>query len=180
MHPEGIMDNATYSLIGEAYKEVEEKEKWCFNTSNIADIAILSTEAVFGGEASHTNTSGGDEGCVKILLEGNYLFDVIDLESNFSNYKVIILPDVIRIDDKLELLLKEFVAEGGKLLATGESGLSAEDKFVFDFGAEYMGTIEYQPSYFKPKFKVNSLETSAYVMYSQGHNVKPLMGVEHG
>ncbi len=180
LHPEGLMDNATYSLIGEAYKEVEEKEKWCFNTENIADIAMLSTEAVHMDSTGSIKGGSEDEGCVKILLEGNYLFDVIDLKSDFSKYKIIILPDVIRIDEKLKKLLNEFVIEGGKLLATGESGLSAEDKFVFDFGAEYISKCEYQPSFFKPNFKINSLETASFVMYSPGHHVKPLMGVEHG
>ncbi len=180
LHPEGLMDNATYSLIGAAYKEVEEKEKWCFNTKNIADIAMMSTEAVIDDGTGSIKGGSEDEGCVKILLEGNYLFDVIDLESDFSKYKVIILPDVIRIDEKLETLLKDYVAEGGKLLASGESGLSADDQFVFDFGAEYIEKCEYQPSYFKPKFELNSLETASFVMYSPGHYVKPLMGVEHG
>lgn len=180
MHPEGLMDLATYSLIGEAYKEVEEKEKWCFDVECVADIALLSIEAALNEEGNSRKCSGSDEGCVKILLEGNYLFDVIDLESDFSKYKVIILPDVIRINDELADLLKEYVAEGGKLLASGESGLSFDNKFVFDFGAEYVAPSEYQPSFFKPKFKIKALETSSYVMYSPGHTVKPLMGVEHG
>jgi len=180
LHPEGLMDKATYSLIGAAYQEIEEKEKWCFNTENIADIAMLSTEAVYMDSTGSIKSGSEDEGCVKILLEGNYLFDVIDLESDFSKYKVIILPDIIRIDERLEKLLKEFVTEGGKLLATGESGLSVDDIFVFDFGAEYISTCEHQPSFFKPNFEINSLETASFVMYSPGHHVKPLMGVEHG
>lgn len=180
LHPNGLMDNATYSLIGKAYKEIQNKEKWCFNTENIADVAMLSTEAI--DLTGYNNAKGGseDEGCIKILLEGKYLFDVIDLESDFSKYKVIILPDAIRINDNLNGLLTKFVADGGKLLASGESGLLANDRFAFDFGAEYIGESEYQPSYFKPKFKPRDLETSAYVMYSPGHVIKPLMGVEHG
>ena len=180
LHPEGLMDKATYSLIGAAYQEIEEKEKWCFNTENIADIAMLSTEAVYMDSTGSIKGGSEDEGCVKILLEGNYLFDVIDLESDFSKYKVIILPDIIRIDERLEKLLKEFVTEGGKLLATGESGLSADNQFVFDFGAEYISKCEHQPSFFKPNFEISSLETASFVMYSPGHHVKPLMGVEHG
>ena len=180
LHPEGLMDNATYSLIGAAYKEVEEKEKWCINTDNIADIALLSTESVLRDDSGGIKGGSEDEGCAKILLEGNYLFDVIDLDSDFSKYKVIILPDMIRIATKLEESLKDYIASGGKLLATGESGLTTEDSFAFDFGAEYIGKSECQPSYFKPKFKIDSLESSAYVMYSPGHIVKPLMGIEHG
>ncbi|KAG2872026.1 hypothetical protein PC115_g24708 [Phytophthora cactorum] len=45
LHPAGQMDLATYSLIGEAYREVEAKEEWCRDTTAIADIALLSVEA---------------------------------------------------------------------------------------------------------------------------------------
>lgn len=180
LHPGGLMDNATYSLIGEAYKEVEEKEKWCFNTSNIADVALLSTEAIQLKKVGNIKGGSEDEGCAKILLEGKYLFDVIDLESDFSKYKVIILPDIIRVDDRLNKILGEYVMNGGKLLASGESGITDNNNFAFDFGAEYIEKSKYQPSYFKPKFKPGDLEISSYVMYSPGHVIKPFMGIEHG
>ncbi|MDX1359368.1 MAG: alpha-amylase family protein, partial [Clostridia bacterium] len=180
LHPEGLMDPATYGLIGAAYSEVETKEEWCFNTGNIADVALLSTESVLGSKSEGVKGGSEDEGCVKILLEGKYLFDVIDLENDFSKYKVIILPDVIRIDDQVKNLLDAYVADGGKILASGESGLNSDDGFVFDFGAEYIGKSKFQPSYFKPKFKPGALEKTSFVMYSPGHIVKPHMGVEHG
>jgi len=180
LHPEGLMDNATYSLIGKAYEEVESKERWCFNTDNIADVAMLSTEAVYKDSTGSIKGGSEDEGCVKILLEGKYLFDIIDLESDFSKYRVIILPDVMRIDEKLKTLLTSYVAEGGKILASGESGLTVADEFAFDFGAEYIGKSEFQPSYFKPRFKPGELEEASFVMYNPGYIVKPKMGVEHG
>jgi hypothetical protein len=33
MHPDGWMEEATYKLIGEAYREVETKEAWCTNVT---------------------------------------------------------------------------------------------------------------------------------------------------
>jgi hypothetical protein len=180
LHPEGLMDPATYDLIGKAYSEVEAKEPWCLNTDNIADVAMLSTESITRYDNSNSKGGSEDEGCAKILLEGNYLFDVIDLESDFSKYKVIILPDVIQINNQLSELLGEYVSNGGKLLASGVSAQTDEGKFAFDFGAEYIGKSEFRPSYFKPKFKPGELEPSAYVMYSPGHIIKLLMGVEHG
>ena len=41
LHPNEKMDYATYNLIGEAYSRIEEREAWCENVENIADIGIL-------------------------------------------------------------------------------------------------------------------------------------------
>lgn len=178
LHPEGLMDYATYKLIGAAYSEVEAKEKWCDRVESLADVAMLSTEVL---DDSETRGSGSDDGCVKIMLEGKYLFDVIDLESDFSKYKVIILPDVIRLDSKIKGLIDKFIANGGKVLGTGVSGLcSDKDQFVFDFGAKYMGENEFEPSYFVPSFKPKSLEIAPFIMYGKGQHVELSDGVEHG
>ena len=180
LHPEGLMDPATYGLIGAAYSEVEEKEEWCLDTDNIADVAVLSTEAALGTYDGTVKGGSEDEGCVKILLEGKYLFDVIDLDYDFENYKVIILPDIIGIKGRLLEKLESFVANGGKILASGVSGLDENNSFAFDFGCEYIGKSEFSPSYFKPSFRPEPLESSSYVVYGPGHTVKPIMGIEHG
>ena len=46
MHPLGEMNMATYGLIGKAYSHVEEREPWLNGALNVADIAVLSAEAV--------------------------------------------------------------------------------------------------------------------------------------
>ena len=176
LHPEGLMDFATYKLIGSAYMEVEEKEEWCFDTDNIADIAVLSTESVIQNDMG-IKSGSEDAGCVKILLEGKYLFDVIDLDSDLTGYKVLILPDIIRIDERLDEKLTEFVADGGRILATGVSGLKNNNEFAFDFGALYVGESKFKPSYFKPGFEPKPLEISSFVIYRSGHDIKLHMGI---
>lgn len=181
LHPLGIMDDATYELIGAAYSEVEEKEQWCDDVDNIADIALLSTEAVVPESADNNISSDSDAGCVKMMLEGKYLFDVIDLEDDINKYKVVILPDFIRVDDKLGATLREFISGGGKVLATGISGLKSEsDEFGFDFGVRYVGESDYCPAYFKPSFKPKALNVSSYVMYTKGQHVELATGTSLG
>ncbi|MRN57286.1 alpha-amylase family protein [Paenibacillus monticola] len=174
LHPTGFMDPATYALIGEAYREVEAKEEWCQNTTAIADIALLSLEAA--GHAPGSKPLEGDNhsdtGAVRILLEGHYLFDVVDTEADWDKYKVIILPDAILITGSLQTKLAAFLAKGGKLLATGRSGLSPDGTcFALDFGAERQGVSPFKPSYFKPAFELPSLHTSSFVIYAEGQNI---------
>jgi len=185
LHPEGLMDIATYTLIGEAYREVEAKEEWCTNVSNVADIGLLSVEAA---NVSKTNSDGPstptgetDAGAVRILIEGKYLFNVIDTSEDFTKYKVIILPDYIRITSLLKDKLKTFVGNGGKVLATGESALNINgDAFAINFGVKWMGANIFKPDYFRPNFKLSNLGDAAFVFYSQGQRIELDGGTELG
>ncbi len=180
-HPLGKLDDATYTLIGQAYKELEEKEKWLDGGENIADIAFLSAEAVENyyinkGLLEQNCTSKWnvyDVGVNRILLEGKYLYDVIDCESDFLKYKVIILPDVVFVTDEIKKKFDEFLAQGGKILSPGTSGLDKDKNgFVFDFGAKYIGENKFNPDYLRPGFEMEGLYNSAYVIYSKGYNIE--------
>jgi len=184
LHPEGLMDEATYQLIGAAYSEVEKKEKWCNDVKSIADIALLSLDAVgtYGdGEGQMALTGKSDSGAARILLEGKFLFDVIDLEEDFNKYKVVILPDGVRINEALKNILQAYINNGGKLLVTGESGLNEEgQEFAIDLGAKWLGANSYRPDYFKPNFKLNNLGDTSFICYSQGQRVELSSGFELG
>lgn len=183
LHPDGRMDEATYALIGAAYEEVERKEAWCANVTNVADAALLSLEAA----GVHPKANVGlrethsDAGAVRMLLEGNILFDVVDKESDFSLYKVVILPDYVAVDDDLRSKLDSYLRQGGKIVATGWSGLDPEGGgFALDLGVRYAGLNPYRPDYFRPLFKPGSLEHAAFVFYSQGQKVELEGGIELG
>ncbi|MHC1695956.1 MAG: beta-galactosidase trimerization domain-containing protein [Eubacteriales bacterium] len=169
MHPTGFLDPATYEIIGAAYSEVEQKEAWCRDAQAVADIAMLSCEAASGMDA---NKGKIDAGCTRILLEGKYLFNVVDTQSDFSKYKLIILPDVIKITPALKAKLDNFLSGGGKLLATGWSGImDGTEDFAFDFGASRVGINGFKPDYIRPLFKTGQLPAASLIMYGQGQQI---------
>jgi hypothetical protein len=177
LHPAGYMDEATYALIGAAYKEVEVKEPWCTDTEAVADIGLLSLESITSSESAVDRAGPTDAGAVRMLLEGKWLFDVIDQESDFLRYKVVILPDRIQLNQVLLAKLEAFTQAGGKLLASGQSGLIEEgERFAFDLGARWISKDPYQPSYFRPNFSIAGLPEAAYVMYSPGQRIELLAG----
>ena len=183
LHPQGEMDMATYQLIGSAYSELETKEEWLDHVKQVTDVALFSFEAYSEsfGTGQMGKSTPSDIGAARMLLEGKYLFDVVDTETDLSPYKVVILPDQERITPALKEKLNAFLAKGGKLLATGKSGLKAdEDAFAYDFGVEYVGETPYNPDYFRPGFEMEGLYTSSYIMYSQGEAVKLAGGTELG
>ncbi len=145
LHPTAMIDGSTMAVIAPAYKWVEEREAWAVDSVNRADIAFLSAEAasrpgLVGIPGQMDNRfDGPDHGGVRVLLEGQFAFDVIDLDSDLHLYKLVILPDVIAVDDALKSRIDAYVAKGGRVLLTGKSGLR-DGKFLFDIGADWQGT----------------------------------------
>ena len=184
LHPLGEMDLATYELIGAAYKEIEEKEEYLENAENISDIAVFGVESAENYYNSKgmqkwsisAKTGNYDAGCARILLEGKYLFDYIDIETDFSKYKLIILPDRVPLDKELAKKLKAFTQNGGKVLSTGLSGINETGEFMLDFGCEFDCKNEFEPSYARPRFEIKSLKNSAFLIYSDEYKLKNVTG----
>jgi hypothetical protein len=140
LHPTAELDVSTYQIIGQAYREVAAKEEWVLESEQLFDIGVLSSEA----ENGTFRESAADEGASRILLEGHFLFAVIDRSMDFNRYKVLLLPDDIRIDFDLKAKLDRYLNDGGRLLMSGESGLWKDsDQPAFDLGAAYEGLSPY-------------------------------------
>ena len=182
LHPDGRMETATYDLIGAAYAEIEEREPWLDGVESVADIAVLSQEAIgnYYSDNVITGSKGadGDVGCVRMLLEGKYLFDVIDTLCPLDKYSLVILPDSITLDGALTDKLRAFTSRGGKVLATGRSGTDRSGAFTLDFGCEFKGETAHRPVYFRPYFDLGVLGNSAFVIYEQAYDISPRPGAK--
>lgn len=177
LHPLGKIDEGTYQTIGKAYAEVETKEAWCKGAINCCDIAILGDEAVNSEVADRDVKSPADIGANRIMLEGNYLYRFIDIQEEFDTFKLIILPDSIRLDDNLQKRLTEYLAHGGKILASGLSGTKAGTmEFVLEFGSKLQGVNEFQPDYVIPVTPFSTGQ-SAHIMYETGYLLQDVTGI---
>lgn len=181
LHPLGYLDANTYEIIGEAYREVKQKEPWCLEAETVKDIGILSSSAVNGGDTEHREDPA-DVGAGRILLEGHFLFDVIDPEMDFSGRKALLLPDNIKITPTLKEKLDAFLSDGGKLVLSGSSGLLEDGSgYAWDIGATYHGISEFQPDYIVPSDKIRpDFVTSPLVMYLNSSRLKAAGGTSLG
>ncbi len=157
MHPLSEMNMSTYGLIGKAYSLVEQKEPWINGAVNVADIAVLSAEAVTGDRDVKA-----DIGANRMLLEENLLYNFIDESMDFSAYKLLVLPDVEITSEETIQKIKTYIADGGKIIASAKS-LIKDNRFIVDIGAEYSGENEYNPTYLIPCYDTANGVTE-YVM----------------
>ena len=178
LHPHGVLDAATYDLIGGVYAQVAQKEAWCENAKAIADIGVFSAEEFFnrGTVAESARTPEQMMGVVRMLQEGKHQFDVVDSQSNLASYQLLILPDQIPVDAALKTKLEDFVGKGGAVLASYKSGLAPDGKAFATplFGLELVGEAPFSPDFLALNGSGlgQGLPATELVMYLQGMEVK--------
>lgn len=178
LHPSGKLDESTYKIIGEAYREVEKKEPWCDNVKCKANVAILSRASFYKTRQEFA----GDVGASRLLLELHVPFDILDRQMDFEEYKVLILADDIFVDEFLKEKLNSFLKNGGKLLISANAGINADNKgFFADLGIEDYGIAELFPNYLKPykEFAPEYISTP-FVMYGKSRQIKITKGESLG
>ncbi|MEZ0297624.1 MAG: alpha-amylase family protein [Candidatus Methylacidiphilales bacterium] len=148
LHPSGEMNRDTYALIGVAYNEVAVNEPWCGNVVPSARIAIVSTVKDQGSLSGQSQKVYADEGASRMLLELQLPFVVLDAQTEWTSYDLIILPDSIELNPDLLERAKQYLANGGRILASGSSLMNADKTaFAIDPGATLKGRGDLNTTY---------------------------------
>ncbi len=178
LHPRGVLEAATYELVGPVYASVEAKEPWCAGARAVAEIGVFTPEAI-GAADGQVDTSV--RGALRMLLETHHQFDVIDADTDWTRYAVVILPDKITFDARLGTKAEEYLAGGGSLIASGRSALKQDGGGFACAGmpVTYCGEARYAPNYAAPRpVLANGLAATPYVMYDGGFEVEPVADAE--
>ncbi|MES0885168.1 alpha-amylase family protein [Roseibium sp. SCP14] len=182
LHPKGRLNADTYDLIRPAYQRVKKLEPFARNATYVSEVAILSNEALQASEDwSEGRNNPSDDAAARMLLEMHIPFDVIDADAQLNHYRLLILPDDIRLDTGLAKRLETFVRQGGAVISTGCSGLWQDrDEFALDIGAELEApSVPFDPSYLQTQtFLDENLIGSPIVMYDQALALKATDGEE--
>jgi hypothetical protein len=170
LHPDGSINPDTYASIAPAYRRIEKLEPYLERATQVSDIAILAAEYF---HAVGARNSDADDGAAQMLQELKFPFDVIDPSSRFESYRLIVLPDDIPVDSDLSARLKRYVAQGGKLLMTGTSGLNADGGFAVDAGIRGNGPpVAFTPSYIRASRDLDvAMTETPFVIYGTGQTI---------
>ena len=169
LHPSGRISQATYQLIGGVYRQVAEKEPWCVGAKAVTEIGVVTPEVMSPDTAHRMEDAAA--GVYRMLDEKHYQFDFVDFDTDLSQYKVVILPDSIRLTEAQSTILNDYLKGGGKLLASYHSGMGQDG---FDFAIANMPAQVVGDALFSPDFLVadesiaDGILPSEHVMYERG------------
>ena len=147
--PGGTFDPATLELVGQVYSQVAQKEPWCLGAAAQAEVGVFYPEA-FGASDGVIDSSAA--GAMAALTEGHHQFDFIDGGAELARYRVILVPDRIRMGPELGQSLGKYLQGGGALILCHLGGLSPEgDRFTMaQVGAECLGISPHEPDFLVP------------------------------
>lgn len=179
LHPRGRLDPVTYARIGKTYQKIEALEPWARGASPVADIGVISAASVDGGNTH--KVPAADQGFTNMLIELHQQFDVLDRDSDFSSYKLVIAPDEIRPTAALAARLEKYVAAGGALILSHQSLLDAgTGQFTLpSLGVRYAGPAKYKGEYMllRPQ-AFPAIDDTAYFLYQPGTSITADAGTE--
>jgi hypothetical protein len=182
LHPSGRLEPSVYARIGAVFSELERRERWLIDTRKVAEIAVLADSPVLrAGIQERLRGNPSAEGAYRMLSELHRLFDFIDFTDDLSPYRVLILADNVRVDQRMAERIDAYVRAGGALLATGTAGMdrAGGNFLVRSIGVDYQGPAKFCPRYARitpdgfPK-----IPAMDYVLYEQGAMVSPVPGAE--
>lgn len=179
LHPNGKINQATYELVGSVFNEMAIKEPWCVGAEWLTEIAVLSPEAVDGGRRYELTQAA--MGANRILTEAQAQFDFVDFDMDLSQYKLLVCPDLIRMNEREAAVIDAYVASGGKLLLTGESGLAMEGfgSHLNSIPAKAIGAAPFSPNYLKVEPAIaEGIYDTEHIMYNGGIELTAKVGTQ--
>lgn len=169
LHPSGAINPDTYASIGPAYARVEKLEPFLEGAKQVSEIAILSAE--YFHHAGDRNNNA-DDGAAQMLQELQQSFDVIDPSADFSDYRLIILPDEVPVEGDLAARFEAYLAGGGKVLLSGISALQDDGSFAVPAGVTSLGPVDFDPSYLRVTGQLDrGMTQSPFVVYGRAQAV---------
>lgn len=175
MHPRGILDPATYELIGSTFEKVKPLESVLLPSRPVDEIAVMLTNRPRTAKnfGAHLDP---ETGAMKLLTQLQYQFSFVDPDSDLSGFKLLILPDEVILTAELRKKIEAYLAAGGRVLASYNS--------IFDdSGAVALGRsailraeeLEYVPHYFHPSTPEmqNAIADTDHVFYLRAKRITP-------
>ncbi len=177
LSPSGVLDQVAYDTIAPVYRRVEALEPWVRNTRAVREIAVLNTEPWSDGSQPAEMI-----GAVRMLQEAGFLFDIVDLESDVSEYRLLILPDRVPAEELCIGFVRRALVSGCAVLGSFDAHMSelcviADPVLLQDSSGNDPHGVVYERNdfsdYIIPQGRIGAgLPETPHVMYIRGREVK--------
>ena len=155
-----VLDRRWVPAVEKIYDWHWRHEKYFRNTENLAQVAVVNSAQSLA--AAKQKTTDAQNGFCQALVEARIPFEMVDerLLGAAGHYRVLVLPCVAALSDAQCAQLRDYVAAGGRIVATGETSLydeagrrRANFGLAELFGCDFAGGIDegVKNSYLTPR-----------------------------
>jgi hypothetical protein len=151
-----LYDQRWLPIVQRLYEWHYQNEPYLRNTASLANVAMLyseQTERYYGGKPWQEHFGDHENGMYHTLIEARIPFDMLNdrlMEPAYLQpYKLIMLPNIAALSDRQCNQIRDYVANGGSLIATFETSLYDEEGEIRKdfgladlFGVSYTGKVE--------------------------------------
>jgi hypothetical protein len=163
MPPAGRLDAAVYHVIGKAYGHIRELEPYLDQAAPVTEAALI-----VNGLPLESPGMEAHYGLVKLMIESRLQFDVVESDSEWDRYALVVLPDELDVDEQLAARLHAFVDQGGAVAAIHKSGVLAgtEESWLERYGMSFAGLSPFKPAYLIPQVGMSDdIPSYEYALY---------------
>lgn len=168
-------------------------DEWLPDTTPLSSVGLVNSEATcdFYGGDSPSLWRASYLGCFKALTDSTHLFDVMPTTLFLrrgttipKNIRVLVLPNLVFLTDEEIEITREFVANGGGVVATGMTSLGNEEfgyrqNFALAdvFGVDYLSGREEDGDFLSVEDREATLRLISFFKCTSDHDV--VKGVGH-
>jgi hypothetical protein len=158
---DGSLQPQFYELMGRIFGEAKRKEPY-FGQEHVREVGLyysVKSRDWYGrgqGERYDNAFAGAHRALAELHIPVDALFDESVTLKQLQAYPIVYLPNVAILDKEEAQFLREYVKNGGQLLATHDTGLCdldgkrREDFVLADvLGVRYKGQAEYTGHYYR-------------------------------
>lgn len=176
-HPYGRLEPLVYQRIGDIYRYLEQLAPWIDGMRPTAEAAVLTTwgdppECTFGEVPANAKCA------VRMLCELGVQTDLIGPDDELERYRLLVWPGDVPADAALSTRLRAYLAQGGRLIATGLAWQGLEALFGIDNVLPGRKPVDdaHWGEYVRPTAELPGLEPWAQVSYGRLWLPTPLVG----
>jgi len=125
LHPAGALQPPVYDMISRVYARLAALDEWTDGAQSQADMAIFAPwldEAIPAPPAATAILAGAS----RLLLELGCQYDVLDGAADLRGYRLLFLPDEVRLTPALADKVQAFLDQGGAVISSAWSGLTPD------------------------------------------------------
>lgn len=171
IHPRGVLEADTYKRIGTAYRRVARLEPYLHKSTLMADVAVLSSEALNPAPVTRDGrTVVSDAGVCRMLLQLHLPFHLIDRDADLAGYRVVIVPDDVPLTATDVERLRNFSDRGGTVILSGNTPFAPDGTSQFPLGiTSSVDERPWHPDYLRvrPQYReaLAGIPDSCHVVY---------------